>query len=466
MRLLLSCTLLLTASVFGKDGVTFFRTPKPLSAEAKTTDWPRFLGPLDKPISPESPLQQDIADGKLKLVWECQTGEGYACPAIVGDSAILFYAADGKENIQRHHAETGKLIWRASYPLSYRDRLGYANGPRAGAVVADGQIFTFGVASQLSAHDLATGKQQWSIDTAEAHGVPQYFFGSGASPLVHDAHVILNLGGADEQCVVAFDRKTGKVAWTTKHPWGQSYASPILATLQGRESLLVFAGGESKPSTGGLLCIDPKDGKLDDAFAWRARRYASVNASSPVLAGPNQVLITQSYVDTESPCNGAVLLELTPERKWKEVWKNPELGCHWMTPVYHEGHFYAFSHEKEHACEIMCVSAKDGKIVWRNRPEWNETLNGREIPLGFNRASLLQVDGKFLCLGEMGTLAWLGLSPDPVKGCQILSKTQLFLAPQTWVLPAVSRGLLYVVQSEADLKTKDPARVLCYDLRR
>ena len=259
------------------------------------------------------------------------------------------------------------------------------------------------------------------------------------------------------------DVKTGDLKWKSKHEWGQSYASSVPVELQGQMRVLVFAGGESKPSTGGLLAVDPLTGNVDDAYFWRATRYTSVNAASPCLCGPNRVLVTQAYVDSGSPCNGAVLLEMTPERKWKQVWTAPELGCHWMTPVYFEDHLYAFSGEKEYACELVCYDAKTGEKLWGEIPSWEIPLaDGRKISMGFKRGSLLHCDGKFLCLGEWGTLAWLDLSP---KGMKVLSRTQPFLAQQSWTLPPVHQGLLYLSQHEKDELTGAEPRLICYDFR-
>ena len=87
---------------------------------------------------------------------------------------------------------------------------------------------------------------------------------------------------------------------------------------------------------------------------------------------------------------------------------------------------------------------------------WRSDLGG-----GFGRASLLAADGGVLCLGEFGDLAWLELTP---RGATVKSRAKLFNAPETWTLPALSRGLLYVCQNErgaAGTKT----RIVCYDLR-
>ncbi|MED5419119.1 MAG: hypothetical protein VYA27_10465, partial [Verrucomicrobiota bacterium] len=88
------------------------------------------------------------------------------------------------------------------------------------------------------------------------------------------------------------------------------------------------------------------------------------------------------------------------------------------------------------------------------RERWRDGIDIRGARLG--RAGLLHVDGAFLCLGAQGTLLWLDLSP---KGAVILSQTQLFRAPETWGVPIVSRGLLYVNRNSFG------PRLVCYDLR-
>lgn len=85
------------------------------------------------------------------------------------------------------------------------------------------------------------------------------------------------------------------MVWGAGAEWGASYASPIPATIHGKRRIFVFAGGKSQPTSGGLLCIDPTNGKVDFRFPWRARRFESVNASSPIIIG-NQVYISECYV--------------------------------------------------------------------------------------------------------------------------------------------------------------------------
>ena len=468
------------------DRFTFHAAPKPLSKEAKTAQWPRFLGPSDDAHSTETHLLHEWPkDGPAK-VWEVKKGEGYTSPAIVGDFLVLFHAQAGKETIECLHPETGKRYWSHEYPITYRDRYGYANGPRGSPVIADGRVITVGVTSMMTCFDLKTGRIAWQRDLKKEFNVPQDFFGHGGSPLILDGHVIVNVGGKAEPlpdegdmqaraealkkpglCVGAFDLKTGKLVWGVKYDWGASYASPIAAKLHGQTKVLVFAGGESNPATGGLMCIDPKDGTLHERFDWRASDYISATASTPTLIpDKNRVFISTAY--PKGRPLGGVMLEFDANFKAKEVWRTKKLATHWMTPVYQDGHLYGIDGELQQSAQLVCFDADKGDEKWRKDITWDEMSlapmnNGVPPKMGIQRASLLQVDGKYLVLSELGTLLWMSLSPTDAK---VESNASLFFAPHTWCRPAVSRGLLYIMQNdEEQVHDKTGQRIICYDLR-
>ena len=453
----------LWAETVAWDALQFHKAAAPLASDAKTENWPRFLGPQDTPVSRETKIRQEFPESGPLLVWECAKGSGYSCPAVAEGRLVLFHRVKGAETLDCLDPETGKRFWSYSYPVDYTDDFGYSDGPRSNPVIANDRIFTFGITSWLKCVDLATGKLVWEVDCEKKYGVQKYFFGTGSSPLVQNGLVIVNVGGGAEQCVIAFDEKTGAEKWIVKHPWGQSYASPIPAKWHGMDRVLVFAGGKSEPATGGLLVVDPLSGKLEATQPWRARRYPSVNASSPVLCGDDHVFISHAYVDRDHDQNGGVMLRTDATGQLSTVWNVPTFGCHWMTPVYHDGHLYAFSGEKERACELVCHEAATGRQLWKEKMEWEAPgLNGQTLPMSLYRGSLLKIGDRFLCLGEWGTLCWLDLSP---AGAKRGSTAQLFTAQQSWTLPALSRGLLYVLQNEDDRLTSKPPRLLCYDLR-
>ena len=51
------------------------------------------------------------------------------------------------------------------------------------------------------------------------------------------------------------------------------------------------------------------------------------------------------------------------------------------------------------------------------------------------------------------------------KGYKQVSRAWLFAARESWALPVLSRGLLYVVQNTRDMLRGHGPRLLCYDLR-
>jgi outer membrane protein assembly factor BamB len=464
VKCLLLLSLLVTINLFAQDQaprLTKYQPASPLADRATTESWPRFLGPRDDAKSNETHIATSWPAEGPKLVWELKKGDGYTTPALVEGKLVLFHRWKNDERLECRDAETGKEHWTYTYPIVYRDRFGYSNGPRGSPVIDGNLVYTLGVTSILSCVALDSGKLIWQRDLKKDYQVPQYFFGSGSSPLIHGNMVIANVGGGepntdDRPVVVAFNKLTGETKWISKSRWGASYASPIAANFHGRERLLVFAGGMSKPPEGGLLLIDPEDGKILSQFEWRASKYESVNATTPVVLG-NRVFITETYR------LGGIALDVTEEDNFEEAWKAPDFGIHWTMPIVHDGYLYGFHGEREPFAELVCYDWKTGKNLWRDNMRWTEKVGERQMINSPFRGSLLHVADQFLCLGEGGTLLWLKLTP---KGPEILQRTQLFRATQTWSTPAIHRGLVYISQHYKDLTgTKTGPRLLCYDFR-
>jgi outer membrane protein assembly factor BamB len=108
-----------------------------------------------------------------------------------------------------------------------------------------------------------------------------------------------------------------------------------------------------------------------------------------------------------------------------------------------------FAGQFQQNAELVCHEMGSGKEMWRT------DLGGK-----FQRGSLLKTGDNLLCLGENGDLGFLDVEPTEVK---LTSHTKLFHAPETWTLPAVSNGRLYVCQNQPGSGKKP--RVICYDFR-
>jgi outer membrane protein assembly factor BamB len=432
------------------------RKPRPLPAGAVTHDWRAFLGPSHNGVSTETKLSRTLPPA---LVWECPRGTGYASAAVAGDHLVFLHRLASEEIVECLHPETGASHWQFRYATAFEDRYGYNNGPRSSPIVDGELVYTMGAEGSLHCLDLGSGRVVWKRDLRAEYKVRQDFFGTGSTPLVEGRLLIVNVGAPGGPCVVGLDGRTGREVWRAGAKWGPSYASPVPAVIHGERRLLVFAGGESDPPAGGLMSISPATGHMDFEFPWRSRSRESVNASCPVVFD-NKVFISASYR------TGSALVEVLRDFTHRVVWTTQDFGLHFNTAIYRDGYLYGFDGRNEPDASLACVDASSGKVVWRETPEWTESLETadgkRQQLMGTYRGSLLAVDGQFLCLGELGHLLWMDLTP---KGYREVSRAWLFGARESWALPVLSRGLLYVMQNTRDPLQGTGPRLLCYDLR-
>ena len=452
-RTLLQALLAQPFAAAAVGGQVLHQAPKPLSKDAVTRDWTSFLGPSHNAVSMETRLSRALPP---PLVWEFPKGTGYATPAVAGGRLVFLHRVGNEEIVECLHPETGSRQWQFRYATAFEDRYGYNNGPRASPVIDGGRVYTVGAEGTLHCLDVGSGRVIWKRDLRAEYKVPQDFFGTASTPLVEGPLLIVNVGGPQGPCVAGLDAATGRETWRAGTDWGASYASPVPALVHGKRRVFVFAGAESKPPSGGLMSIDPVTGKVDFAFPWRSRAYESVNASCPVVFD-NKVFVSASYR------TGSALIDVRPDFTYRVVWTTQEFALHFNTAVYRNGFLYGFDGRNEPDASLACVDGSTGRIVWRETAEWTEsTPGGGQQTLGTYRGSLLAVDGQFLCFGEFGHLLWLDLTP---KGYRQVSRAWLFAGRESWGLPVLSRGLLYIVQNTRDVFNRAGPRLLCYDLR-
>lgn len=403
-------------------------------------DWPRFLGPAGTSVSSETGIRPWPQDG-LRVVWQTRLGTGYGAPAISRGRLFLFDHQGGNARLRCLNSRTGELIWKFEYLSDYVDSFGYDNGPRCCPIVDDDRVYIFGAEGMLHSLRFQDGGVIWKEDTAAKFNVRQNFFGVGSAPVIEGDLLIAMIGGSppgsgdimtsrlkgNGSGVVAFDKKTGKVRWQASDELA-SYASPVLATVNGRRWCFVFARG-------GLVGLDPANGKVDFHFPWRARVMESVNASNPVVVG-DRVLLTECY----GP--GSVLLKVKPggcETVWSDADKDrtdKSLRCHWNTPIYSDGYVYGSSGRHTNEAQLRCIELATGKVIW-SQPR-------------LSRSSLLRVDRHFVCLTEYGELVLLKVNPreyEEVSRMSLADPQQPsagLLQYPCWAAPVLSHGLLYL----------------------
>ncbi len=412
-------------------------------------DWPSFLGLHRDGKSAETDLLDEWPDGKLPVVWTADVGEGYGSGSVANGRYYHFDRMDDQARLRCLNAESGQPLWQFTYPTSYGDMYGFDGGPRASPVVDDERVYILGVEGQLHCLDARSGQVKWKVDTTKAFGVIQNFFGVGSTPLVHNNLLITMIGGSpasaqdlppnqldrvepNGSAIVAFDKFDGSVQYKTGDDLA-SYSSPVVAEINGQTVGLAFCRAN-------LIAFDPDHGDLRWTFGWRAIKYESVNASTPVI-WDNKILITESY----GP--GGALLEVN-NGSVKPIWSDKNkrdqvAACHWCTPIVKGGFAYLSSGEKLNRAELRCVELSTGKIQWTQG--------------GLSRVSLTLAGDLIVGLAENGRL--FSLRPTAEK-FEIISEYRpgdLRLVGPCWAAPILSHGLLYV---------RDKSKVVCFDLKK
>jgi outer membrane protein assembly factor BamB len=425
--------------------------PPATAVEKDGSDWPRFLGPFGTGVSPETGIIKPWPKQGLRVVWQRSLGSGYGAPTISQGRLFQFDRLGDNARLRCLKSSTGEPLWRFEYPSDYDDYFGYDNGPRCCPVVDGDRVYIYGAEGMLHCLRTEDGKLLWKVDTRAKYRVRQNFFGIGSTPVIEGDLLIVQVGGSpansenvnfgelkgDGSGVIAFDKKTGDVKWQATDELA-SYASPVLTTIGERRWCFVFARG-------GLLGLDPANGKVDFHYPWRSKSLESVNASNPVVVG-DKVFITECY----GP--GSALLKVKPghsEVVWNDAEKgrNKALQCHWNTPIHRDGYIYGSSGRHTNEAQLRCVELATGKVMWSER--------------GLDRSSLTLIDGHFLCLGEYGELLLLKVNSEKFEEVSRMTvrdpeqTDRSLLEYPCWAAPVVSHGLLYV---------RGKGRLVCLEL--
>ena len=456
---------LLAAAVLGAEGPVSkpaAEGPTASSTAAAGEDWPQFLGPRANGISGETGLREAWPAGGPPVLWEKAIGTGYSAPSVRGERLVYHHRQGDEEVVQSVEAATGRPLWRYGYPSRFIDPYGYNNGPRAAPLLTAERCYTFGAEGRLVCLDLTTGKRVWDRDTALDWEVPPAFFGVGSSPVLEGDTLLVMVGGQPNSGMAALDAATGKTRWEsvgernwTGEPmlgwpgertvawqrWEKqaSYSTPKLATVHGRRTAFCL-------TRQGLVSLDPARGEVNFSRWFRARVDESVNAATPVVVD-DLVLISAAYYKV-----GSVLLRVKPGgRGFDEVWRGTSLEAHWSTPIYYQGHLYAFSGRNEPDASFRCIDLMTGKLAWGRDESW--TPHSSRTPAVFGRGSLILADGKLIALGEGGLLGLFKPSPSAPNE---LARAQIpGLHHPCWAGPVLSRKKLY-------LRGED--RLVCLDL--
>ena len=384
---------------------------------AMSGDWPQFLGPTRNGISAESGWTSNWGEGP-PILWEVSVGTGFSPVCVVGKRLYTMGFDQGKESILCLEADTGKELWRFSYPAKpYAFQ--HEGGPCGSPVIDGNFVYTLGKDGQLICLSSMDGSLRWRKNIPEDFGVTVHELGFTGSPLVEGDHVIVDVG-----TVMAFRKSDGGLVWRSQD-YPMAFASVISFDFNSNRL------GATMNHIG-LLIFDLKDGS--QVALHPLATFDGVNVASPIISGAS-IFVSAGYDQ------GSELLELTNSRALKTHWKNRNMRNHFNNSLLWKNHLYGFDGNvnRQGEGELRCLEWQTGDV------EWSEP--------SVSKGSLIIAGGKILALTGAGELVCAEAAPE---GFHELARTQV-LGGKCWTPPALADGLVYCRNSEGS--------VVCVDLR-
>jgi outer membrane protein assembly factor BamB len=339
-------------------------------------DWPQLWGPSGAGVAPAGAQLSAARPTGVRELWRRPLGSGFSGISVQGTRGFTGLSDGATDHLVAFDVTTGKEAWRAPLGPTYRGHDGSKDGPISTPALDRGRAFIVNPHGVLAAFDSGSGRELWRHDLKAEYGAAAPFYGFATSPIVAGPLLVVHAGG-DSHGLAAFDKATGKLAWSAAHTKGPEYSSPVLATLGGVRQLVV-AGSRL------LYGVRPEDGLL----LWSHAHDLGEEARPPLVLPGDRVLI-QAW-------NEARLVKVARAGDaWRaaEAWRSARLKNSYSPTVFHGGHLYGMN-----SGYLVCADPESGEIRWRQK---------------VYPGSMILVDSHLVLLGEQsGDLRIVEASPE------------------------------------------------------
>jgi outer membrane protein assembly factor BamB len=381
----------------------------PLAAD----EWPQWRGPGRDGIWKETGILREFAEPQLKIEWRAPIGAGYSGPTVAGGRVYVTDRLVEPDQVERVHCfdqETGAPLWQYVYECPYAN-VGYTAGPRASVLIDQGRAYSLGTMGHLFCFGAAKGKVLWKKDLSAEYGIRMPIWGIAASPLVEKNLLIVQIGGKDGACLVAFDKVSGAEKWRALDD-DASYSAPIVIEQAGHRVLVCWTGNN-------VVGLNPMSGEVYWKHPFKPTRMV-ISIVTPVV--DRDRLFVSSFYD------GSLMLKLDPdklavEQVWRRLGRDEQhtdsLHSIISTPYLHGDYVYGV----DSYGELRCLDAKTGDRIWESL---KATPKAR-----WSTIHMVQNGDRTWMLNDRGELIIARLSSE---GYEEISRAKL-IAPTTGQLP-------------------------------
>ncbi|GAG08075.1 unnamed protein product, partial [marine sediment metagenome] len=252
----------------------------------------------------------------------------------------------------------GEIVWTHADPVRFDPSgvgaLGFV-GPRATPVIHQGKVITQGATGIVNCLDARTGRRLWSHDTLAETETENLSWGKSGSPLVVDDRVVVSVGAAGGQSLVAYQIESGQQVWATGNH-RSSYASPVLAELAGQRQILSV-------DEDWLTSYRAQDGQFLWEHPWPGHSGSNASCSQPVPIGENRVFLSKGYGI------GSTLLQVERDPRdqfsAKPLWSpspKPVMKTKMGNVLVRDGFVYGLD-----GVTLECIELETGKKRWNKR---------------------------------------------------------------------------------------------------
>ena len=367
----------------------------------------KWRGPNGNGVYNETGLLKKWPAGGPQIIWYFdKLGTGHSSP-VIDNNLIYLSGMEGTTGYIYVLTTDGKLKWKAPYGTEFSESY---PGARSTPVIAGDLLYMYSGLGELVCMSTADGKIKWKKNILKEFDAENIRWGVTETVVV-DGDIVYVTPGGKKNNVVALNRKTGSLVWSSPAKGTLSaYCTPLLINLPARKLLVTMVEGN-------IIGLDAANGKM----LWshpHTNKY-EIHPNTPI------------YHDGGLFCfsgygQGGVKLELSPDgSNVKKAWFSEKLDSRMGAMVLVNGYLYGSG---DTGREWRCVDWKTGAEKYADKT--------------IAKGTVVYADGMLYCYSERGELALVEATP---AGFKIAGQTKVELGTdQHWAHPVIGDGKLYI----------------------
>ena len=287
----------------------------------------------------------------IPVNWNGNTGEnirwkvafskpGYNSPVIWGDRVFISGGDEAARIVACYNRHTGQLMWEKEVTgitgsPATMPRVTDDTGLAAPTMAVDGKrVYAIFATGDVIAFDL-NGNKVWGRNL----GVPSNHYGHSSSLQVWKNFLVVQYDSNTGGRMLTLDTATGSAIWDVERPVHISWASPVLAEVDGRIQIVTTADPY----------VSAHDLETGEEL-WKVEAMMGEVGPSVAVSG-GVVFASQEYART---------LAIEPGEEASTVWEDDMYMSEVASPVAYNGLMYLATSYGV----LVCYDAETGEILW------------------------------------------------------------------------------------------------------